>query len=88
MRTSEQETKHEHCWHAHRGPVMMVIKDGHTVQQCCKCQATRQVHLDHAYDRSTLRYGGHYDDDHRLRQFADYSSYFAPMGRYFRWGGY
>lgn len=49
----------------------MVIKDGHTVQQCCKCQAIRQIHLDHA------------DEVRR----ADYSSYFAPLGQYVRrWG--
>lgn len=42
---------HEHCWHAHRGPIWMVIPNGHTVQQCCKCQATRTVHVDHVLDQ-------------------------------------
>lgn len=41
---------HEHCWHTHRGPIHMVIPNGHTVQQCCKCQATRTVHADHTHE--------------------------------------
>jgi hypothetical protein len=42
---------HEHCWRMYRGPISMVIPDGHTVQQCCKCQTIRTVHVDHAVDR-------------------------------------
>lgn len=37
-----------HCWHLHKGPLMMVIKEGHVVQSCCKCQNMRQVHRAHA----------------------------------------
>lgn len=37
-----------HCWHPHTGPLMMVIKEGHVVQSCCKCQQLRQVHRAHA----------------------------------------
>lgn len=42
--------EHEHCWHLHRGPLMMVLRDGHVVQNCCKCQATRTVHGEHAHE--------------------------------------
>lgn len=76
MKISKQEDNHEHCYHAYHGPIHMVIPDGHTVQKCCKCGTTRAIHMDHAHD------------DRRLRQFADCSSYFAPMGRYLKWGGY
>ena len=38
-----------HCWHPHTGPLMMVIKEGHVVQSCCKCQDMRQVHRGHSY---------------------------------------
>jgi len=41
---------HEHCWHVYSGPIHMVIPNGHIVQQCCKCESTRTVHVDHAYD--------------------------------------
>ncbi len=47
----ETQREHKHCWHAKRGGVWMVIKDGHTVQECCKCSAIRQVHRDHAFTR-------------------------------------
>lgn len=40
--------RHEHCWHAFRGPIWMVIPDGHMVQKCCQCEATRTVHVEHA----------------------------------------
>lgn len=42
---------HVHCWHALRGPIWMVIPDGHTVQKCCECSATRTIHVDHALGR-------------------------------------
>lgn len=45
----EKLTQHEHCWHALRGPIWMVVPDGHTVQKCCGCNATRTIHVDHAY---------------------------------------
>ena len=34
----------DHCYHRHTGPLMMVIKDGHIVERCCKCGCLRQVH--------------------------------------------
>jgi hypothetical protein len=39
-----------HCWHAKHGAIWMVVKDGHVVQECCRCPATRSVHRDHAMD--------------------------------------
>lgn len=39
---------HSHCWHATRGPVMQVMKDGYMHQTCCRCPASRTVHRDHA----------------------------------------
>ena len=39
---------HSHCWHAHRGPIWMVLPDGHIVQKCCECGAIRTVHVEHA----------------------------------------
>jgi hypothetical protein len=45
---------HEHCFHAFHGALLMVIPDGHVVQKCCKCSATRTIHVDHVHDhRST-----------------------------------
>jgi len=44
-----QESSHQHCWHAHRGPIWMVVPNGHILQDCCKCHATRLIHVDHAY---------------------------------------
>lgn len=40
----------DHCWHAKSGPYMMVLRDGCILQQCCKCDATKQVHKDHAWE--------------------------------------
>lgn len=37
----------QHCWHHHRGPIHMFIRPGFMVQECCRCCATRQVHMDH-----------------------------------------
>lgn len=37
-----------HCWHVHSSPFYMVLKDGHVLQDCCRCGASRQVHRDHA----------------------------------------
>ncbi len=48
----ETQRDHKHCWHPTRGGVLMLVKDGHTVQQeCCKCSALRQIHRDHVYTR-------------------------------------
>jgi len=46
--------EHKHCFHLFRGPIHMVIPDGHVVQKCCTCERTRTVHADHAYDRHAL----------------------------------
>jgi len=43
-----------HCWHAHEGPLFMVVPDGHIVQECCKCQAHRTIHRDHAYSEAAM----------------------------------
>lgn len=40
-------SEHEHCWHAFRGPLMMVVPDGHVVETCCKCHKMRTIHADH-----------------------------------------
>jgi hypothetical protein len=39
-----------HCWHRKTGAIWMVVKDGHVIQECCRCDATRSVHADHAID--------------------------------------
>lgn len=44
----------EHCWHVFRGPIHMVIPDGHTVQECCKCHGHRTVHMDHVYGHDQM----------------------------------
>lgn len=36
-----------HCYHNFRGPIWMVIPDGHVVQKCCKCNDTIVVHIEH-----------------------------------------
>lgn len=36
-----------HHYHPKTGPVMMVIKDGHVVVQCCMCDHMKQVHREH-----------------------------------------
>jgi hypothetical protein len=41
----------KHCWHHFSGPIWMVLKDGQIVQKCCKCDATRVVHQDHAHEQ-------------------------------------
>ena len=46
---------HEHCWHQLRGPIWMVIPDGDTVQKCCRCEATRVVHIEHTHEASPSR---------------------------------
>lgn len=47
------ESRCIHCWHPFRGAIWMVIPSGHTLEQCCKCRATRTIHLDH-YHRSHI----------------------------------
>lgn len=50
------ERCHEHCWHAFRGPIWMVIPDGHILQKCCGCDAKRTIHIDHAYEHRKERF--------------------------------
>ena len=38
----------EHHWHVTEGALMIVLKDGHVHQTCCRCPATRTIHRDHA----------------------------------------
>lgn len=38
---------HDHCWHAYQGMIHMVVPNGHVLQKCCHCEATRTVHADH-----------------------------------------
>jgi hypothetical protein len=64
-----------HCYHVYRGPISMVVPDGHVVEKCCKCGLTTTV------------YAEHLTEHRRAVNKADYSSYFAPMGQYVKWGG-
>lgn len=36
-----------HCWHVHRGPLLLVVRDGHVPMSCCKCGAIQTMHADH-----------------------------------------
>lgn len=38
----------QHCWHLFEGPLWVVLRSGHIVQECCKCGQTRIIHRDHA----------------------------------------
>src|SRR5438094_5250299 len=40
-------TNHTHCWHVYRGAIWMVLPDGHVLEKCCLCPATRTVHVEH-----------------------------------------
>lgn len=46
------------CLHVFRGPIWMVVPDGHIVMQCCKCQCTKTVHAEHAHEHKRTRSGG------------------------------
>lgn len=50
-----KEHGHEHCFHAYRGAIHMVIPDGHVLEKCCKCETTRMVHIDHQFDHLRRR---------------------------------
>lgn len=41
---------HQHCWHAYQGPIWMVLPNGHVVQKCCHCAASRTIHAEHITD--------------------------------------
>lgn len=50
---------HQHCFHDYRGPIHMVIPDGHILQKCCRCTSTRTIHVDHAHgDQRKWTYDG------------------------------
>lgn len=34
-------------YHLDTGPILMVLKPGHVLERCCRCQGTRQVHVEH-----------------------------------------
>lgn len=36
-----------HCWHTYCGVILMVVPDGHTVMQCCRCGAQKLEHREH-----------------------------------------
>lgn len=44
---NKQCCNHNHCLHSHRGPIHMVLKDGHVLLECCKCDYTTTKHIDH-----------------------------------------
>lgn len=46
-----------HCWHLHTGALLLVVKDGHVVESCCKCNAMRQIHRDHRAEWPSGRRG-------------------------------
>lgn len=47
-----KEQNHEHCFHAYRGAIHMVVPDGHVLEKCCKCETTRMIHVDHQFDHA------------------------------------
>jgi hypothetical protein len=49
----ELGANHDHCWHAYRGPIWMVIPDGHVLEKCCKCETTRLIHIDHLHEHGS-----------------------------------
>lgn len=67
----------DHCWHAKRGAIWMVVKDGHVIQECCRCPATRSVHADHAHDTCLGR------DGYKLGRKSDPFKLYAggPLGQ-------
>lgn len=64
-----------HCWHLKRGAIWMVVKDGHVIQECCKCPQTRSIHGDHAFEDRR----GHGDD---FKLYADDSTDPRPTPRW------
>ena len=50
MSRQRAEEDHKHCYHVFRGVIFMVVPDGHIVQKCCKCEAQRVIHTDHAHE--------------------------------------
>ena len=35
-----------HCWHVWRGPLLVELPDGMILKVCCRCSATRHMHVD------------------------------------------
>jgi len=50
LQAIKSQKEHEHCFHIFRGPIWMVIPDGHVIEKCCMCDATRTVHAEHRAD--------------------------------------
>jgi hypothetical protein len=42
-----------HCFHPYEGPYMAVLPNGYVLEQCCKCEKTRQIHRAHRSIRAT-----------------------------------
>jgi len=51
----EKESNHEHCYHSFRGPIHVVVPEGHVVEKCCKCHSTRVIHVDHLTEKHDWR---------------------------------
>lgn len=47
MLSNEFKSEHKHCYHPRKGPIHMVVPDGHVVMECCKCSVMEVVHIDH-----------------------------------------
>jgi hypothetical protein len=41
---------HAHCFHRFYGIIHMVVPDGHVLEKCCGCDATRTVHIEHHFE--------------------------------------
>src|SRR5438445_9426573 len=38
---------HEHCWHFYQSRYALLIPAGFSLEKCCLCSETRQVHVGH-----------------------------------------
>lgn len=54
--SGEEKVNCSHCWHVHRGPMAVCLRDGYVVQICCKCGVHRELHADHVFDEKHGRY--------------------------------
>jgi hypothetical protein len=48
MKIKKIDSSCSHCFHLFTGPIWMIIPDGQVLEKCCKCGATRLVHIDHS----------------------------------------
>lgn len=55
LESLQTKSKHTCCFHTFRGPLMMVVPDGHVVEKCCECDCMRTVHIEHR--EHGVRYG-------------------------------